>query len=446
MLRQTVCVLVIICGLVTGFAGSADAQQRLSFIRDAEIEDTIRTFVRPIFEAAAVTPEAVSIYMVDNPSLNAFVAGGQNMFLHTGLLMNARNAEELIGVMAHETGHLAGGHLARGQEAIEQARRNALLGTLLGIAAALAAGSADAGVAVIAGGQSFAERSLLSYSRAMENAADQAALTYMDRARMSSAGLMTFLETLEDQELVPVSRQIEYVQTHPLTRDRIDAVRTHVARSPYTDRPLPAGFEERFARMQAKLIGFLSPQVALRRYAADDPGVAARYARAIAAYRQGDLATGLAGIDRLLAEEPDNPFFHELKGQMLLENSRLAEARVHYQRAIDLYPGEPLLLVALAQTKLDTGDPADLQSAIRDLEQAVSADDGGSPFAWRLLATAYGRNGEMGMAALALAEEALAMGDNDLARQQALRAEQQLPHGSAGWLRAQDVQRAAEEP
>jgi predicted Zn-dependent protease len=439
MLLRIVTVLVVLCLS----APPAAAQGRMSFIRDAEIENTIRMFSEPIFRTAGVTPRAVDIHIVNDQTLNAFVTGGQTLFLHTGLLMNVDDAGELIGVIAHETGHIAGGHTIQGADALADARRTALISTLLGIAAAIASGDPRAGPAVMGGGMQLAERTFLGYTRGMENAADQAALSYLDRTGISSEGLLSFMEALEDQELAPTSRQAEYVRTHPLTRDRVDALRTHVDRSPATGRALPAGWDERFARMQAKLIGFLMPHVALRQYA-DDPSVAGRYGRAIALYRSGDLEGGLAVMNELLREAPDDPYFNELVGQMLLEHGRLDEARRYYQRAVDLLPDEPLILVALAQTKIDSRDPAVVRSAITDLERAVRARGGATPLAWRLLATAYGRSGEMGMAALALAEEAMATGDGELARRQSQRAVQELPRGSSGWLRAQDIRRAAE--
>ena len=423
----------------------AEAQRRpMRFIRDAEIEHIIRGFAEPIFQVAGIEPQAVSVYLVQDPTLNAFVAGGQNMFLHTGLLLQAEDAGQLLGVMAHESGHISGGHLARGAEALEQARTQALITTILGLAAAAASGQAGVAAAAIGGGQGMAERGFLSYTRSMENAADQAALSYLDRAGISSEGMLSFLEKLEDQELVPQSRQVEYVRTHPMTRDRVDAVRSHVSRSRYTGQPLPAEVQEDFRRMQAKLLGFLEPRRALQRYPEDDDSVAGRYGRAIALYRQGQLDVALAAMDELIAEEPDNPFFLELKGQMLLEHGRLAEAKPYYEQASRLYPREPLLLVPLAQIKLDSGDEADVASAIDDLTEAVQIDDG-MAMAWRLLATAYGRSGDLGMAAVALAEEALAQRDPVRALQQVSRAEGQLPEGSPGWLRLEDIRRQAQE-
>jgi predicted Zn-dependent protease len=434
--------LALAAGWATVPAGAQE--RKLSFIRDAEIEATLRGYSLPIFQAAGIVPQGVDIYLVQSPTINAFVAGGQNLFINTGLLLAASNPEEIVGVIAHETGHIAGGHLARGQDAMERARRTALLSTLIGIAAAAASGQGGAGAAVIGGGMGAAQRSFLSFSRSMESSADQAAVGFLDRAGITTEGLLTFLQKLEDQELVPEDRRVEYVRTHPLTRERVDFIANHLAEHPGGS-PMSAADAERFRRLQAKLLGFLSPQVALRRYAEGDPSVAARYARSIALFRRGDLPGAMALADGLLAEEPDNPYFHEWKGQMLLESGRVDEARPSYERAVALAPREPLLLVPLAQTKIESGNDADLAGAIEDLTTAIARSGRGDAMAWRLLATAYGRSGDLGMAAVALAEEAMARGDRGMAEGQAQRAMDQLPAGSPGWLRAQDVLREAGE-
>ena len=445
IVRLRLCLVAMSCVAVLAATGQPGwAQNRpFSLIRDAEIEFTIATYARPVFQSAGISPDSVTIIIVDDPSLNAFVAGGQNLFLHTGLLVAVTDATELIGVIAHESGHIAGGHLARGALALEEARNQALIGTILGLAAAVAAGEPGLAGATIGGTQSMAQRGFLSFTRSMENAADQAALTYLDRASISSRGLLTFLSTLADQELIPESRQVEYIRTHPLTRDRVDAVRAHVAQSPNADRQLPEPLREMFRRMQAKLLGFMHPRRALQRYGEEDPSIAGQYGRAIAFYRLGDLEAALSLTDRLIAEEPGNPFFKELKGQMLMENGRLSEAQPYYEEANQLYPGEPLLLIPLAQIRIESGEEAALGAAISDLNEAVSAG-GGSPMAWRLLATAYGRTGDVGMAAVALAEEAMALGDPQRALEQADRAERSLDRGSSGWLQIQDLRRQAE--
>lgn len=442
-MRAIIRVLIVFCFIAGGTVSNATAQGRISFIRDAEIETIIRQMAQPIFQAAGLNPSSVDIYLVNDSDLNAFVAGGQNLFLNTGLIARTESPGELLAVIAHETGHIAGGHLARGQEQVERARQFAILTTLLGAAAA-AAGGADIGVAAAAGGQASARSILLTFTRTMENSADQAAMQYLDRAGYSSEGMLSFLETLQDQELVPGSRQSEYLRTHPLTFDRIEAVRAHVARSSHTGNEFSPQVWAQFDRVRAKLIGFQEPNLALQIYPASATSIAARYGRAIALYRVGQLNQATGIMTQLITAEPSNPYFQELMGQILFENGRIQEARPYYERADRLLPGEPLIQVALARILIETGGDANLQAAIDALQAAVQRPGGRSPFTFRLLATAYGRLNNMGMVALSLAEEALALGDAPMANQQAARALQTLPNGAPGYLRALDVQREAQ--
>lgn len=418
--------------------------QGLSFIRDAEIERDIKTFSEPIFVAAGVAPQSVQLFLVNSRAINAFVAGGQRLYINTGLLMDAQNVNELIGVIAHETGHIAGGHLARGVQELERARTTALLTTLLGVAAGIAAGSSDVGVAVAASGTGVAGRQFLSFSRTMENSADQAALRYLDRAGYSSEGLADFLERLAKDELVPEELQSEYVRTHPLTQDRVSTVRGHAGRTGAAA-AMPPAYEEAFARIRAKLLGFLDPNQALNAYAGDE-SIAGRYARAIAHYRNGDIADGLAGIDALIEAEPDNAFFHELRGQMLMENGQIAEALPSYEAAMAKAPGEPLIEMAFAQAALQGDDAPLIARAVEALESATRTPTGATPLAFRLLATGYGKQGDIGQSALALAEEALARGDRSSAVEQARRADALLEDNRSAQLRARDILAIAERP
>lgn len=424
-----------------GLSPAAAQQQRrepLQFIRDAEAESIIRGFARPMFEAAAIDADSVEILLIKDNSLNAFVAGGMKLFLHTGLLMEADDASQLIGVIAHETGHIAGGHLIRGRDAMENASAEALLAMLLGVGAAIASGQPGAGAAIITGGTEMARRSMLAFSRAQESSADAAALSYLERAGLSARGLKVFLEKLAGQELLPPDRQAAYTRTHPLTRERIDTIEAHLQRSRNTSAGIPSEINVQFLRLKAKLIGFINPSLALRRYPAEDDLIAARYGRAVALYQLGDLKAALPAIDALIAREPRNPYFYELKGQVLLENRRIADWLVPYRRSIELLPASGLLRAALAQALLETNNPAHLEEALKHLEVARQQEHG-SPFVWRLFATAWGRKGQDGLVAYALAEEALARGDRAMARHQSERAERMLPAGSPGWLRAQDI-------
>jgi predicted Zn-dependent protease len=432
--------------LVVVSAAPAEAQERrLQFIRDAEIEHTIRTFAEPIFDVSGISGDSVEIALVKDNSLNAFVAGGMNLFIHTGLLQESEGPGELVGVIAHEIGHIAGGHLIRSQEAMEGASAQAILSALLGIGAALATGEAGAGAAIIGGGQEMARRNYLAYSRAQEGTADQAALNYMDQAGISARGLLHFLERLAGQDLRPTDRQDAFVRTHPLTLDRIESVRYHVEHSASSDKKLPSEYDEMHARMKAKLLGFVQPQLALQRYRDTDTAVAPRYGRAIALYQRGDLKQALPIIDQLIKEEPANPFFYELKGQVLLENSRVPESLAPYRKSVELLPDSALLRSALAHALIETNDDSVLEEALRNLK-AAAAKEPRTPFTWRLIATVYGRENKQAMLSYALAEEAMARGDRQVARFHAEKAEKALPAGSPGWIRAQDIRTATDRP
>jgi predicted Zn-dependent protease len=417
----------------------------LSLVRDAEIEDTIRTYANPLFSAAGLDARAVKVHLVNDKMLNAFVAGGQRLFVFTGLLLAAERPNQLIGVIAHETGHIAGGHLARKQEALRKMTVQSMLALLLGAAAAVASGQGDAVGAIALGGGSMAQRQFLRYSRTEESAADQAALRLLDLTGQSATGMLEFLEVLADQDVLVGSRQDPYVRTHPLVGERLTAVRFHIDQSPNSGRPDPPKLIAAHKRMHAKLRGFLDrPPATLRRYPASDTSVEGRYARAVAYHRLVKLEQALVEIDSLLAEQPGDPYFNELKGQILFESGKVPESIPPYRRAVDFHPGSPLLRLGLAQSLIASGNRAFNAEAINHLEAALGRDRE-MPEAWHQLAIAYGRADKLGLSALASAERALSTGKFREAQGQAERAQRKLPEGSPGWLRAQDVQNQAEK-
>jgi predicted Zn-dependent protease len=412
-----------------------------SLIRDVEIENLLRDLGEPIFVAAVLNPSSVRLIVIRDGTLNAFVAGGMNIFIHTGLLQAVDTPEQLTGIIAHESGHISGGHLVRGSQAMRGASAEAILSMVLGTAAAVLSSNPQAGAAVITGGQHFAQRSILSFSRAQESSADNAGMHFLDVSRISSRGLLEFLEKLSGQELLPVDRQVEFVRTHPLTRDRIDAVRNHVKESPYSNSKLPAAIHERFERMKAKLLGYLQPEAALLRYGEKDPRVTARYALAIAHYRKSDFAKAVSLLDGLLKDEPNNPYFHELKGQVLFENGRVKEAMAPYKKAVELLPQAGLLQSAYGHVLLETQDQGQLDEAIRLLNLSLKTESRETS-TWRFLATAWGRKSNEGMVAYCLAEEAQARGDAGSAKKWAERAIKLLPKGSAYAIKALDIKQS----
>ncbi len=411
----------------------------MQILGDAETDHIIRKMARPIFQAAGIDPDSVQILLVNDQSVNAFVAGGQNIFLHTGLLLTVDNADQLLGVIAHETGHIAGGHLVRGTEAMDNAFLSSLLGMGLGIVGGLASGNAGAGAAGVMLGQHLAERNYLSFSRTQEASADQAGLSFLEQSGISAKGMEAFLEKLGVGEPLMNDRDAGYRMTHPLTRERIEAVKAFVARSRYADAPLPAATEADLRRIQAKLYGYLDPRGALQRYKANDPSVAARYGRAYAYFRQGDIRQAAPLVDGLIAQEPKNPYLQEMKGDLMLQTGRAPDAVAPYRKAIELAGSEAgTIRVSLAHALLEQQDPRLADEALKNLQIAAKGK-AQSAFLWRLTAQAWSMKKNDGMVAYATAEEALARGDMPMAKAQAERAERLLPAGSPGWLRAQDI-------
>lgn len=438
----------IICGLIgvllltnsLALVSHAQSNRSLSLIRDTEIENYIKEWAAPVIKAADLDPASVNFILVQDSNINAFVAGGQNVFLYTGLLMKSKNPDEVIGVIAHELGHIRGGHLIRGKDAMENASYEAMLGTILGIGAAILTGDGGAAGAVAKGSSGLALNKLLAFSRIQESSADQAGLTFMERAHINPQGLVSFMDRLANEEVLPASQQSEYVRTHPLTRDRVESLTAGTERSAYNNVPMPPGWDDQHARMLAKLTGFVTPEYVVWNYSDKDTSLKARYARAIAAYRQNKIDEAQRLTDTLLADEPHNPYFLELKGQMLTDFGHPDQAIPYYKQAVALDPASGLIRTAYAHTLIETAadNQSQLQTAITQLERA-QRDEPRSTRIQRLLATAYGKMGDDAMAKLYLAEEALLQRRIPQARLQAEAAAHGLKEGSGPWLQAQDI-------
>lgn len=408
-------------------------------IRDTEIENSLKLWTTPIFKAAGLDPSAVNIILVQSDEVNAFVAGGSNIFIYTGLISKAKNPDEVIGVLAHEAGHIAGGHLIRTHDAMEKASYESIVGMIVGIGAAIASGDAGAGSAISIGAGSMAQRRMLSHSRVQESSADQAALSFFDKAQMNPSGLLTFMDTLKSQIYMPLDQQTEYVLTHPLVENRIEALQSRVAASSYKNKAYPAEWVEQLARIKGKLVGFVNPSQVQWVYDDRDQSVAARYARSIAAYRNNQVEKALKLADQLLVQEPKNPYFLELKGQMLDEFGRGKEALGYYTKAVDILPEAGLIRIALAHVMIESGEGEEaLRAAIKHLERAM-IDEPHASNVQRFLATAYGRLGDENMAKVYLAEEAMMQQRFPYAKEQAEAVLAQSPHGSKAAVLAQDV-------
>lgn len=427
--------------LITSFthANIASAQGRgISLLRDAEIEQIIRDLTEPLFEAAELDKDAVATYLLNDNSINAFVMGGQNVFINSGLLLKAENANQVIGVIAHETGHITGGHLSRFSEGMSQMTSYSLMGMLLGVAA-MAAGSADAGMALMMGGQQIGYRTLLRFSRTQESSADQAGLSLLEKTGQSGQGLIEFFEILGDQELVPEKYRDPYASTHPFNTTRIERIRDRVQESPFYETKTDPELEAKFQLLQAKLFGYLKPlHATLVKYPVGDNSLVARYARTFAYQQSKNINDALAEINGLIDDYPENPFFYETKGQILFENGDVEQSIDPYLKAVEYLPHSPLLRFSLANSLISTEQDKYLDSAIENLEIALN-DDPSNSFGWRQASVAYHRLDNEAMTHYATAQHFLLSGNVRGAMINAKKATDLLPKDSPKWVKAQDI-------
>ncbi len=425
----------------------ASAQQgNTGVIRDAEIEQLLRDYANPVFKASGINASATKIILVGSRDFNAFVASGRKVFMNVGVIMESATPNQVIGVMAHEAGHIAGGHLFRLRQELERAQIIAIVGSLIGGGAAIAGtrspqvGSSGGGtIGAILIGPEIARRSLLAYQRSEEAAADKAGLRYLIETGQSGKGMIETFERFSSESLFRRVGTDPYLQSHPSAPERISALRDEATKSPHFDKADSPALKARHELARGKLWGFLSrPDELARRYAPTDTSLPARYARAIASYRFGNPASAQAQIDDLIRAQPNNPYFWELKGQALLEGGKAREALAPLRRAISLAPNQPLLRGLLGHALVSTGDIKDANAAIKELTTA-SERDPDAPENFRYLARAYATKGDDAMAALSAAQGFIAEGQQLEAKRLARRAKTGLKEKSPAWLKADDI-------
>jgi len=418
----------------------AQAVLAQSILRDAETEALLNDMAAPIVEASGLEPRNVDIVLINDSSVNAFVAGGQAVYINSGLINTATSANEVQGVIAHELGHVTGGHAVLNLGA-KEATGISILSLLLGAAAA-AAGGGEAAMGVLMAGQQAAMGKYLAFSRVQEATADAAGAEYLSKAGISGKGSIDFFKKLENLEYrygyVPREGD-EYFRTHPMTGDRIATLQDTYERDPAYSKPSDPMLEARFERAKAKLFGYLArSDDTLRTYPEYMTGVPARYARAYAFHKDARIDKALAEADALLKNDPDDPYFLELKGQILLESGRPQEALASLRRATELTGNQPLIATLFGHALIATEDGGNYAEAERVLKAAV-ARDRYNPFAWYQLGVIYAANGDLPRARLASAEQQVMSGRMGEALQSAAAAEAALPKGSPDWLRAQDI-------
>ncbi len=430
--------------LLVGAQLAASDARAQSILRDAETEAFLRDIGKPLMLAGKLDPQTVGIYLIGDPSINAFATLGQTVYFHSGLIVAATDVLEVQGVLAHELGHVAGGHAVRFNEGAGPASNISLLSLALA-AGLIAAGGADAGMAVLMAGQQAAQGKFLAFNRDQESRTDQAGARFLEAAGVDGSGMISFFRQLQGNEYrLAIKQDNSYNRTHPLSGERISALEDVLQKSPYWKKGADPALQARYQRIRAKLVGFVSdPADTLKAYPLTDTSDPARVARAYAFHKSAFPDKALAEVDALLAKSPDDPYMLELKGQVLLESGRVSASLPPLRAAVSKSNGEPLIAGMLGHALVQAADasnnPAELDEAEKVLRTAVARDNQ-NPFAWLQLGTVYERRGDKPRAALASAERLnLSGGDPRLAAQSARAAVEGLPKGTPDWIRAQDI-------
>lgn len=425
---------------------AAQANRGPPILRDTEAEQLLRDYTRPILRVAGLEKQNIQMVIINDGSFNAFVADGRRIFVNYGAIMQSDTPNQIIGVLAHETGHLAGGHLAKIREQLAHAQTQMIIAMLLGAGAMVAgsrsganSGLANAGAAAIAAPQEMIKRTLLSYVRQQEEAADKAGVRYLAATGQSARGMYETFKRFTNDSLFAARGADPYLQSHPMPAERVEALQELARSSTNWDKKDDPALQLRHDMVRAKTSAFMErPDTVYRRYPASNTSLPARYARAIVSYRHGDLRVAIAAIDQLIAEHPSNPYFYELRGQALLEGGKPVEAIAPLRKAVQLSNNAPLIEMLLGQALVASNNNAYTDEAISILRAAVARETE-APLGFSQLAMAYGRKGDYAQADLASAQAAFLRGDNKTARDLASRAKTRFAIGTPGWVKADDI-------
>jgi predicted Zn-dependent protease len=431
---------------VAPMAAQAQEGKGPSFLRDTESEQLLREYTRPILRAAGLEKQNIQMVIINDSQFNAFVADGRRIFVNYGAMMQSETPNQIIGVLAHETGHLAGGHLAKMREQLAQAQTQMIIAMLLGAGAmgpdtrsGPGGGLTNAGAAAFSAPGEMIRRNLLSYVRQQEENADKAGVKFLTATGQSAKGMWETFRRFSDESLFAARGSDPYVQSHPMPAERVRALEELARSSPYWDKKDDPALQMRHDMVRAKISAFMERQdTVYRRYPMSNTSLPARYAHAITTYLHGDLRSAIAQIDGLIALQPGNPYFYEVRGQALLEGGKPAEAIAPLRKAVQLSNNAPLIEMLLGQALVASNNTANTDEAIAILRAAVARETE-APIGYSQLAMAYGRKGDYAQADLASAQAAYLRGDNRTARELASRAKTRFAIGTPGWVKADDI-------
>jgi predicted Zn-dependent protease len=432
---------------VAPMAATAQENKGPPVLRDTETEQLLREYTRPILRAAGLEKQNIQMVIINQGVFNAFVADGRRIFVNYGAILQSETPNQIIGVMAHETGHLAGGHLAKMREQMAQAQTQMIIAMLLGAGAMVAGaksggsggGLTNAGAAMFSAQGEVIRRNLLSYVRQQEENADKAGVKFLNATGQSARGMWETFKRFTDESLFAARGADPYVQSHPMPAQRVAALEELARSSPHWDKKDDPALQQRHDMVRAKISAFMERQdTVYRRYPLSNNSLPARYARAITTYLHGDLRSALTQIDALIQQQPNNPYFHEVRGQALLEGGKPQDAIAPLKRAVQLSNNSPLIEMLLGQALVATNNNAYTDEAISILRAAVARETE-APIGYMQLAMAYGRKGDYAQADLASAQAAYLRGDSKTARDLASRAKTRFAIGTPGWVKADDI-------
>jgi predicted Zn-dependent protease len=451
--RKTLKLTAVATAVALALAPLAKQENGPPVLRDTETEQLLREYTRPILRTAGLEKQNIQVVIINESVFNAFVADGRRIFVNYGAIMQSETPNQIIGVLAHETGHLAGGHLAKMREQMAQAQTQMIIAMLLGAGALVAgargnssSGLANAGAAAIAGPQEMIRRNLISYVRQQEENADRAGVKFLTATGQSAKGMYETFKRFTNESLFSAHGADPYVQSHPMPAERVAALEEMARTSPYWDKKDDPALQMRHDMVRAKISAFMERQdTVYRRYPMSNESLPARYAHAITTYLHGDLRSALAQIDGLIQLQPANPYFYELRGQALLEGGKPVEAIAPLRKAVQLSNNAPLIEMLLGQALVASDNKAYTEEAIAILRAAVARETE-APLGYTQLAMAYGRKGDFAQADLASAQAAYLRGDNKTARDLASRAKTRFAIGTPGWVKADDIVTAKPPP
>jgi len=400
-------IIILISVFFINFSyNSAFAAAGISIIRDDETEKLLKEITDPIIRAVGLDSDSIEIVIVNDPSINAFVSGGQRIFIHTGLIAEADDVSTVIGVLAHEAGHIKGAHIIQKGSDYEKANYGAIAGYVLGLGSVLAGAPAEAGLAISSASQNIAMRNLLSYSRDYENAADTVALEVCKKIGVTPRGLVNLLRKIQSEQKISGDIVDKYMLTHPVSEERIKYIENYIKKHPEIDKKPAEEIQKKFLMVKAKIYGFLYSSKKTKQIYQGKTTDEALYALSVIKHREAKFSESDNYLNQLIARYPSNYYFYELRAQFLFERGKVDQSISEYRKVLIKLENSVLIRLKLANALLNKKDAASYQEAVSQLKAALLSEPRNISLT-NQLGLAYGKLGNLGTSYLYFAESSI---------------------------------------